>query len=327
MTKIKYAQVVMKITPAMKTALEEVPRRGGCYNWIFLHQGSMIPYRMLEDPEQFDVINVNMAPADQLLIKELHDKLKNSSTLLIANNDYIAESWCHWQQLPQQYMQLQDLPDAVFGTEPYQTSCLRDDAHCIPHPHWVKMLKHIGNDDLNPKGNKLGVMYHWWEGNTYLPSMVLNRLRREGYKFESEIYGYISPGNDRCKSWTRIMYDRLSPGLTYPDFIRALQTNNFLYEPCHYHTYGRTTVDTAALRIPTVGTDRVWSMRHCFPNMSCDPVDTRTTLDIMRHILKQDSWLDEQMDYAYDAVEFFNYKNSKDRYMKMIDDTRKKVSK
>src|SRR3990167_7168802 len=96
-------------------------------------------------------------------------------------------------------------------------------------------------------------------------------------------------------------------------------TNRFIFENCSYHTYGRTTVDTAALGVPTVGSNRVWSMRHCFPNMSFDPFDAKSIVDCMDKILQGGSWLDEQMDYAKESVEFFNYENSEKRYLEMVD--------
>jgi len=141
MSKLKYCHVVYKITNGMKAALDEVPRRSGMYNWMFLFKGEMVPINEVSKDylEKFDVVQVNLSPVDQVLVPEVRRILgNNSSTLLIANNDYVCEAWGKWGTHPLYYHQVQEVADAVFGTEPYQTSQLRDDAYCIPHPTWTR---------------------------------------------------------------------------------------------------------------------------------------------------------------------------------------------
>src|SRR3990167_6967996 len=170
MSTIKYCQIVQKITPAIQRCLEEVPRRGGMYNWLFLFKGSIMPINAVTPKvlEDFDVIQVNLAPIDQPMVHKIRKMLpKSSSTLLIGNNDYTCESWELWQTHPQLYEASQDVCDAVFGTEPYQTSFLRDDAFVIPHPHWTDMLKKVGTDDLELDKFNVGFMFHWWEAKSY----------------------------------------------------------------------------------------------------------------------------------------------------------------
>ena len=326
---LKYCHVVYKITPMMKSCLEEVPRRGGMYNWMFVFKGSMKPIWMMEkkDFENYDVIQVNMSPVDQILLKEIRDRLpKSTSTLLIANNDFVCETWEDWDQHPLQYLQTQDIADGVFGTEYYQTSMLRDDAFIMPHPHWIHMLKKIGNPDLDLNRFRVGCLYHWWEGSTYIKSLVLEKLRKKFPKLETRLYGYFGK-KDKNARWLKTMFDKVMPLMQYPDFQRSLMTNRFVFEGGAYSTYGRTTVDTAALRIPAIGTSRIWSMRHCYPEMCCEPHNANRLVDIMSKVLTDDEWLQKQLDYAYDTCEFFNYDNSRDRYLEMIETVRRRTGK
>lgn len=321
MTKLKYLQVVQKITPAMQRCLGEIPRRGGMYNWLFLFKGSMIGINQLSTKmlEDHDVIQVNLAPVDQPLVHQIRKMLpKSSSTLIIGNNDYTCESWELWQNHPQAYEHAQDVCDAVFGTEPYQTSFLRDDAFVIPHPHWVDFLKHVGSDDVDLDRYQIGYMFHWWEAKSYSASVILSKLRKKYANLETTMYGY-EPTHDKMKQWQKVMWDQVEDPLSYPMFQQALLSKRFIFENCSYHTYGRTTVDTAALGIPAVGSNRVWSMRKCYPNMSFDPFDCKSMLRCMDKIFKGGSWLDKQIDIAQENVEFFNYKNSEKRYMEMVE--------
>jgi len=324
---MKYAQCVFKIAPSMKMALDEVPRRGGLYNWLWVFKGELVPFNMVDDFEKYDVVQINCSPVDQLLVREVRNKIpKSSSTLLVLNNDYVCEAWDTWGAHPMQYEQVLEYGDCVFGTEPHQTSCLRDDAYVIPHPHWIKMLKHIGNDDLDEDDFKVAAMYHWWEKKSYTMSLAFLKLRKKYPKLYTRLFSYI-PNGDPNTRWQKVMFDEHINPSSYPEFIRGLMNNRFLLENCSYHTYGRTSVDTAALRIPTVGTDRVFSMKHCWKNMCCDPFNVKKLVSIMDKVLKGGSWLDQQIDYAYNACEYFNYKNSKERYMVMIEETRKRLKK
>ena len=54
-----------------------------------------------------------------------------------------------------------------------------------------------------------------------------------------------------------------------------LMTNKIIVELAPYHTYGRATTETACLKIPVIGSDRVFSMRHCYPQTSTDPYNHR----------------------------------------------------
>jgi hypothetical protein len=331
MTKqLRYLHVVDKISPQMKQGLEEVPRRSGMYNWMFLFKGGITQFRDLDkkEIEEYDVIQVNLAPADQLLVREVKKLIgPNSSTLLVGNNDYIAEYWDQWGQHPNQYKHVQEECDALFGTEEHQVSQMIDGAYCIPHPTWTKMLKKIGNDDIDRSRYKVGVMYHWWEGRTYTQSSVLAKLRQEYPRLSTRLYGYSQDfaQMDRSRAWQKQLFDKRMPVMGYPQFILSLQTNRFFYENCTYHTYGRTSVDTACLEVPTLGSDRVFSMRHCWPEMCCDPFNAKKQLEIMRKTLEGGEWLQKQLDHAWEAVEYFNYDNSRERYLKMIDETRERL--
>src|SRR3990167_7221723 len=192
MMSLKYVHVVQKITNEMKSALEEIPRRGGMYHWLFLFKGSIMPINQVtkKELENFDVVQVNLSPIDQIMIPKLKEMLKDSSTLLIGNNDYVVESWDTWNQHPLQYLQTQELCDAIFGTEEHQVSFLRDDAYVIPHPHFIDMLKKIGNDDIEIDKFKIGCLYHWWESKSYTSSLIFEKLRKKYPKLMTRLYSY-----------------------------------------------------------------------------------------------------------------------------------------
>jgi hypothetical protein len=328
MTDLKYLHTVVQITDSMQKALGEVPRRSGMYNWMFLFNGKMRAYKFLEEGEleKNDVVQVNCSPMDMTLINRLHEKLKNSSTMLVLNNDYVAEAWDDWKFAPDYYQTLLDKGDMIFGTEPCQTSHMGDRAYCFPHPTWTKMLKHYGRDPDKVKKGHIANIFHWWDGRTFSSHLCLEQLKKKHPTIWTKLYAY-NPGNDKSAKYSKAMWDEILPIMDYPGYLESVMHNEFMYEPCQFHTYGRNTVDSACIGLPSMGSDRVWSLKHCFPEMVCDPGDLRKTRAIMEKIMKGGSWLDEQMDYAYDAVEYFNYKNSKERYLAALEESRKRCGK
>lgn len=327
MTKLKYLSLCFKITDGMKKALSEIPRRGGYYNWIFLHQGDIMPLQYDLDLEKYDVVSINMSPVDQLLVPEARRMIPNSSsTLLVLNNDYVAEAWSHWGTHPLYYQQIQEMGDCCFSTEPHQVSLMRDDTYTIPHPHYIRMLKHI-DVQWSIESNTVGAIYHWWAGDSYIESLLLYKLKRKYPHLISKLYAYNEAVGDKMRRWQKVLFDVHLPGKEYGNYLHEIGKAKFILENGQWHTYGRNTVDTAALGIPSVGSDRIFSMKHCWPELVADPLNGRKMLELMEKIIKGGSWLDNQLDHAYEASEYFNYKNSRERYMAMIEETRQRLGK
>jgi len=327
MSKLKYLCVLHGLSAGVKSTLEEVPRRGGFYNWLFAFKGDIMPWKNIEAQgdaksflERYDVVHLNMAPVDQLLIPEIRKALgKSSSTKFVINNDYVAEQWHKWNIHPKQYWHLQGMGDMVFGTEPCQVSHMIPRAKTIPHPHWIKMLKKMAPSETE---NSYGVLYHWWEGKTHSPAIFDFKLKKEFPKIESKFYAYREDVAED-KRWLRTFWDYKVPPMNFPEYIDDLMTNKFVYEPTNSHTYGRNSVDLAAIGIPMIGSDRVWSMKYCFPKTSHDPWRMDKTLNVARRILKESRFRQEVIDYAQDACEFFNYKNSKERFIAALEESEK----
>jgi len=324
MSKLKYLHAVVQVTDPMKAAMQEVPRRSGMYNWMFMFNGHMKAHKFIKPGEldKYDVVQVNCSPMDMTLINKLHEQLKNSSTMLVLNNDYVAEAWDGWNLPPDYYKSLLDKGDMIFGTEPCQTSHMGDRAYCIQHPTWTKMLKRYGRDEQKVRKGRIATVFHWWDGRTFSPHLCMQQLKQKHPHIWTKLYAY-NPANDKSCKYSKTMWDEIVPLMEYPDYLQDIMHNEMLYEPCQYHTYGRNTVDTACIGLPSVGSDRVWSLKHCFPEMVCDPGDLRKTKNIIEKVMKGGPWLQEQMDYAYEAVEHFNYKNSKERYMTALEESRK----
>lgn len=320
MTKYKYAIPTMKDQEVVAQIFQEYPMRSGFYNWAKVMKADMMPYEKLE-PEDYDVVHVNMAPTNWWFILELQRKLKNSSTKLILNNDHVSEHWYKWNWDINLYEQIQEGGDVVFGTEPYQTSQMIDRAVCMPHPSAIKEMKIFSNKFKKGSEDRFGMFFHHYD-QTLVQSALLSRTLKKDTGMKSCLYNHVPRQTSNPESIYEAHFDKLYKQFEFPQFCMNLMRNKFMVELAQYHTYGRATVETAACKIPTIGSDRVDSMQRNFPFTCTDPLNHRKIREFAKH-LEINNFRKKVTEHAYYACEYYNYKNCKERMRKLIEGVRK----
>jgi len=314
---IKFTHVLgaSEIPKHIKDCLEEQPARSGMYNWIFVFKGEINTYRSITGKlHDYDIIQCNMSPVDMPMILQIRDELTrtgNTKTKLVINNDYVTECWGKWGIDPFYYDHVQRQGDMVFGTESHQVSNMIPGTFTIPHPTNTKMLKRLGSD---VESDSIGFIFHWWAGETYLPHRTLERVKRKYGVKKSKIYAY-KPNKDEMTHGQKLMWDDKIGMLDFPDFAEYIQGERCVYDPNPCHTYGRNGVELACWKRPVVGSDRVFSYKMLFPELCCDPYNFNATMDCFDIVFNQPDKLKEIMDRAYEKVEYFNYANSKKRFI------------
>jgi len=294
-------------------ALEEQPARSGMFNWIFAHRGEINAFNQIKDNlEDYDQVQVNMTPVDMPFIPEIRRRLRNSSTKLILNNDYVPECWNRWQIDPYKYDNIQRMGDMVFSTEPHQVSNMLDGTFTIPHPTNTKYLKRMGTD-LDAGQKSVGFLYHWWHGESYIPSRMLNKMKEKGLVGKTTVYAYKESA-DLMRKFNRFMFDKKAELMDFPDYMQRLQGESVIYDPCAYHTYGRNGVEMACVGKPVIGSNRVWSYNKLMPELTVDPYDYKDTERVFKFVREQPDKVKEIMARAKKEVEWFNYENSVKRW-------------
>jgi hypothetical protein len=314
---IKFTHVMgaRTIPTHIQECLNEQPARSGMYNWIFVFKGEINTYWSIKGKlHEYDIIQCNMSPRDMPTILEIRDELTrtgNTKTKLVINNDYVCECWGKWGIDPFYYDHVQRQGDMVFGTEPHQVSNMLPGTFVIPHATNTKMLKKMGSDVEN---DSVAFTYHWWAGQTYLPHRTLERVKAKYGVKKATMYAY-NPTSDEMKTGTKLMWDKVQPMLDFPDFAEQIQGERCVYDPNPCHTYGRNGVELACWGKPVVGSDRVFSYNKLFPELVCDPFDFKATMEKFDIVFNQPEKLKKILDKAYDEVEYFNYENSKKRFI------------
>jgi len=319
--KLKYLQVIpgRVIPPNIKACLEEQPARSGLYNWIFAHQGDYGTFwdHMDNKFEDYDVVQVNMSPIDMTQIPDIRRLLRGSSTKLVLNNDYVCERWDTWGLDPFKYQALQRMGDMVFSTEPHQVSNMINGTYTIPHPTNTKVLKHLGT---NQDENSVGFIYHWWAQSTYTHFLTMEKVRKKYGIKKATMFGETKGHDDKMERWRDMMFHERVPLISFPQFAQRLMAEKCIYDPNPYHTYGRNGVELACFKRPVVGSNRVFSYNYLWKGLSCSPFDAVGTMEKFDTVFKNKEKVQEIIDRAYEQVEFFNYKNSRERFMAALDD-------
>ena len=231
-----------------------------------------------------------------------------------VNLDYTTELW----QMSYDYFQtIKDSlksADMIYGTEHHMSNAMETllgrKVYTSPHPCHVSRLK-----SLRPKRNLpvISVAYHRYDNNAMLPSLIGKDL---GYKVR--LIGY-EDARDRKKFCTATMYDDILGATNYMDFCDQLQESVLVIEPFTLTSHGRTTIDCAAMGIPVVGSNRVESVRRCYPYTSFDPWDIKEGRILTKKLLTDKDFREKVIKTAQENVEYYNHENCKNRIIEFLE--------
>jgi len=308
----------LNITPEIEQIFKEYPMRSGYYNWAKVFNADIAKYdKIKERLEEYDVVHINMSPANWWMILDAEKRLRNSSTKLVVNNDHVSEHWHKWRLDPMIYLKVQECGDLVFGTEPFQTSQMIDKAVCMPHPTDTKAIKIFKNSF---KSNSVGILYHGYDPTEVQIQLMAQAIKKD-LKCPVELWNYVQLKDE--KTLFKNHFDKVHNQYSFSEFCMALMRNKVLLELAPYHTYGRITTEIACLKVPVVGSDRVGSMRHNYPFTSCDPYDHRKIRGYVKDLFENDSFKQKVVDTAYENVEYYSFENCKKRMLEHLEGVRK----
>lgn len=294
--------------------LDEELCRTGLYQWINVFKGDIKYPRDVQNYNDYDIVQVNMSVQDVHLIGDIREALGlNSKTKLVVNNDFTTELWGPSFDYPSTITREVRTADMLFGTEYYQTTALTEltgrKCYVIPHPADIKRLKSLA---LIPKKDVISTIWRRYDNFSYIPSLM---VRNHG--METRLIGYDK--NIDKKSWLTVtMYDYVLAGTNYWEFCDHLRESKIVLDPFTLHSYSRSTVDTAALGVAVVGSNRTQSVNVCYPYTAVDPYDVDKARKLIKRLNEDKEFYDLVVKTAYDRCEFYSHQNSKFRYLSAL---------
>jgi hypothetical protein len=133
------------------------------------------------------------------------------------------------------------------------------------------------------------------------------------------VVGYMEDNDPQPKIFQKVLRWSVFPYMNFPDFIKVIKEAEIGYDPFYSYSYGRIPCDCAALGLPTVCSEFSYSARVCFPDTCVSPFEAKKSRELLKRLLSDKKFYEQVKEKALVNVEYFNHKNSKERFLKMIE--------
>jgi len=296
--------------------LQEELTRTGLYQWLNVFDGDVKYPRDVINYNDYDIVQINLSAQDVSLIGDVREVIeKNSKTKLIVNNDYTTEIWSKAFKFPTPIGRALRMADMIYGTEYFQATAVSELAerkcYVVPHPADIRRLKSLSR---TPTKSIISTIWRRYDNHAYIPSLA---VRNHG--LTTQLIGYDKKLDPNFHV-TTTLFDYVLAGTNYFDFCDQLRESRIVYDPFTYHSYSRTTVDTAALGIPVITSNRTQSGVLCYPHTVIDPYDVTAARQLIKRLQEDKEFYKLVVDTALERSEFYNHSNSKERYLVALED-------
>jgi len=300
--------------------LNHQPMMTGCYQWLRVFNSDAKNWKELEhtkaELEKYDVIQINGDPIDLRLVSEVRNILgTHSSTKIVVNHDHAPELWDSTFPIVQDMKHYMNLADRVFATsEPARDLLeliLKKEIPLIPHPCETDLLKRFDST------NKQDFIIYFW--HRYDMQMLMPYFVTEDLGLPVMVGGYLESNDPNKKIFRNTFNWDVLSYLNFPDFIKLIKEAKVGYDPFFSYSYGRIACDTAALGLPIVCSNMNYSAKICYPETSVNPYEVKKSRELLKRLISDNEFRERVIKTASEKVEFFNHKNSRMRFLKMLE--------
>ena len=270
--------------------------------------------------DSYDVVHLNLCTNDLRIAVEVAPRLKNSSTLLVANVDYAVEMWDAMFPDKRLFFRALGSVDEVFAVEPFQKQILElimgREIPLIPHPVDTKRLK----EKALPKGNRASlvfIMYHRYDMHKMIPAVVTRVVENH----EPLIIGITN------EQLPKELFPLSGGMLEYFTYLRILRMCNLAFEFYTVHSVSRFASECSCLRIPLVSTSNSYFATQLFPRTTFHETQLKKMAITLNKLATDEEFWYQVVGYAYNKVEEYGWKKSRDRFNRMVELARIRLGK
>jgi len=288
----------------------------GLYLWAKAFNGSYAFPRTKDESSQFNLLHLNIAPRNIPLLDAILPLIDRNNTKLLLNVDHAVDMWQSAFPYTQQFLRSIDQADYIFACEPLQAKILSDTLKrpvpVIPHPCQI--------DDLLPlrtteRDSRIGISIHRYDLNTVLPWYALNNTLPDNWALSA--IGSQSPASQQSIK-IHHLYSEIQPHLAFPDLMKFLSSLYAILESYTIHSYGRLTVEAAALAVPVVGSNVVSAQSLLWPDLTIDNWNPLQARKKLLRLVNDHDFYKHCCQYASSRVQSYSLSNSADRMLKFL---------
>lgn len=280
----------------------------GLFNWSVAFNGDRKYPRTQEEFDKYNLLHVNITANNIFLIPDLIKKIDRNKTKLILNVDYALELWNTHFKHPTFLFHVLDMADYIFSVEERMAETLslvlKRPVACIPHPTDITNIQKFKNTE---RWKTIGVMHHVYDQNIVLPALAINSVLEENPSWNSAAVGGVANEKEFGHLYTQFVpyTDQ------FENFIKYISQLYCMVESYTVHSYGRVTVEAAALGIPVIGSNLVSSQRRCFEGLTTEVSDILGTSKFLHNLLNDNELWTYHAQNAVKKSEYYSFENCK----------------
>ena len=276
-------------------------------------RGDVRLLRRIEDLEEYDVVHVNLTGGNWALLDVVGDVLKESSTVLMANIDFTVANWDNFPYFVMIKKMFSHV-DIPFHVEPVGASALSHvldrRVFYLPHPCDIECLDRHKQAD---RENYITSVYHRYHSmiNCLWMAQINVPLHRV-------LLGYAK-GNVPALP----MFDSVFPHLPFMEAIDIMSRGRFGLDLFPFPVAGRAVIDFAALAVPCVCSNQIYSCKELFPDLCIEPFDVKRANSLFLELIDDDEKYERIFKKAYYGVSFYGYKACYRRLVEAFEEVKK----
>jgi hypothetical protein len=296
---------------------EDIPL-SGLFNWSIALNGVRAFPRTREDAAKYNLVHVNITQNNLNMLPQLDELLDRSVTKVMYNVDYALEMWYPSFRFPTLFLREMDKADYIFAVEEQMadllSQLLKRPVEHMPHPCAVDKLKALQKTGDAARRTEIGVSIHSYETNLLLPALAFRLAGLEKSKWILSLIGDAGANAGMVAH----LYSHIIGQIKYSDLMRHLAESYAIIESYTLRSYGRLTIDCAALAVPVIGSRCVDSQRFLFPDLCTDNNEITKQAALLKQLINEPAFWSHCVEKALDIVEYYSFESCAKRMLAFL---------
>ena len=148
-------------------------------------------------------------------------------------------------------------------------------------------------------------MIHRYDKNYLLPWYAINTIPEIGHEYMTCAMGGAWNNPQDVSN----LYDMYIDHMPFSELMQVTAKLFFAIETYTIHSYGRFSIECAALGIPCIGCELVSSLKHCFPRLTTKSNDLIAIHDLSMQLIHDHNFYKDIVATAQEKVNYYSYDN------------------